>query len=243
MNVVHDLGQYGMSHRRLERMMQCFRLPEYPMDCEKQDLCIRVRKFLDSFNEHVNRRFKPSWCMVVDESMAQWKGVGMPGLMYVARKPTPLGREMHTTACSETRIISFLERYEGKDVMAQAPLVKDYSKSSAVALRCTKPYWHSGRVVVIDSAFSSVFTAKAMMEHGLHTVGNVKTAHKEYPLATLKKQVTEREVTKAYTTTVISTSRTGSPFNCWPVEIATSSQCFCWEPARLQRQTRREREW
>eukprot|EP00976_Prorocentrum_cordatum_P051602 1041600-Prorocentrum_minimum.AAC.1 len=144
-----------MSHRRFERMMQCFRLPEYPMDCEKPDLCIRVRKFLDSFNEHVNRRFKPSWCMVVDESMAQWKGVGMPGLMYVARKPTPLGREMHTTACSETRIISFLERYEGKDVMAQAPLVKDYSKSSAVALRCTKPYWHSGRVVVIDSAFSS----------------------------------------------------------------------------------------
>eukprot|EP00959_Pyramimonas_sp_CCMP1952_P160499 3356790-Pyramimonas_sp.AAC.1 len=92
--------------------------------------------------------------------MACWKGVGMPGLMYVARKPTPLGREMHTTACADTRIICFAERYEGKEVMAKADLVKDYSKSSAVALRCSKPWWGSGRVVVLDSAFASVLTAK-----------------------------------------------------------------------------------
>eukprot|EP00976_Prorocentrum_cordatum_P043027 872158-Prorocentrum_minimum.AAC.1 len=44
----------------------------------------------------------------------------MPGLMYVVRKPTPLGREMHTTTCAESRVICFAERYEGKHVMAKA---------------------------------------------------------------------------------------------------------------------------
>lgn len=82
---------------------------------EPLDLCFRARNFLDQWNANVASRFNPAWILVVDESMACWKGVGggMPSLMFVAHKPTPSGREMHTTACVETRIICFAERYEG----------------------------------------------------------------------------------------------------------------------------------
>lgn len=86
--------------------------------------------------------------------------------------------------------------------MAKAALVMDYSKSTEVALCYTKPWWGSGRVVDLDSAFASVLSAKSVFDHGLHSVVNVKTAHREFPLACLKKEVTEREVTKSFTATV-----------------------------------------
>ena len=51
----------------------------------------------------------PGHTITVDESMGLWKGKGMLGLMVVKRKPTPVGRESHTTADCDTGTIIFVE--------------------------------------------------------------------------------------------------------------------------------------
>ncbi len=56
----------------------------------------------------------PGNYITVDESMGFWRGKGMPGWLFVKRKPTPVGRESHTTADWETGAIIFVEPYEGK---------------------------------------------------------------------------------------------------------------------------------
>ena len=44
----------------------------------------------------------PGHMITVYESMRLWKGKAMPGWMFVHRKPTPIGRESHTTADYDT---------------------------------------------------------------------------------------------------------------------------------------------
>jgi hypothetical protein len=57
---------------------------------------------------------------------------------------------------------------------------------TAVVLRLTTHYHGSNRVIIGDSAFSSVGTCMALLQIGLHYMGIVKTCHKLYPLKYLK---------------------------------------------------------
>ena len=76
----------------------------------------------------------------------------------------------------------------------EANRIKDYAQlygeGTAVTLSMTQlEYYGSGQVVQADSAFLSVKTLLALQEAGLHFMGMVKTAHKEYPLAYLNKVI------------------------------------------------------
>ena len=66
-----------------------------------------IRNFEEAWNKPMRKVMEPRPYITVDESMALWKGRGMPGLMHVPRQPTPIGRESHTTACVETGYIIF----------------------------------------------------------------------------------------------------------------------------------------
>ena len=61
-----------------------------------------------------------------------------------------------------------------------------YPYNTAVTLRLTLSVHGSNRTVVGDSAFSSVSTARACQQYGLHFMGIIKTAHKQYPKAILQ---------------------------------------------------------
>ena len=54
-------------------------------------------------------------------------------------------------------------------------------QGTAITLRLCSPYFGSGRVIHADSAFSSVRTCLKLREHGLHFMGCVKTASREFP--------------------------------------------------------------
>jgi hypothetical protein len=51
-----------------------------------------------------------------------------------------------------------------------------------VVLRLIEPWFATERVIIGDSAFSSVKTAEALLQQGLHYMGVVKTAYKRYPM-------------------------------------------------------------
>ena len=60
---------------------------------------------------------------------AATQGEGMPGWMFVGRKPTNRGGESHTTADCDTGCIIFVEPYEGKHRMANKEFVNEWGKS------------------------------------------------------------------------------------------------------------------
>ena len=83
--------------------------------------------------------------------MVRWLGMGMPGLMVVPRKPTPIGLELHTLCCSLSGILVYFEVYEGKKAMESKEFCDKYPKSVALSLRCTKPYHSSVRAFRIPA--------------------------------------------------------------------------------------------
>ena len=186
-----DLGQYGLDHARFTKMMRAFRLPTYG---DLKDPFNPVRRFVDRWNIAIARALEPGPLITVDESMALWtgkrnrdpasdveQGTGMPGWMFVGRKPTNKGRESHTTADCDSGCIIFVEPYEGKTRMGEKEFVQEWGKNPAKAIRCVKPWFGSGRIVIADAGFASVKCAHGLAEHGLYLIGNVKGASTGFP--------------------------------------------------------------
>ena len=122
----HDLWKFGIGYYcRFRRLLQAFALAQYPIVDGQTDPFAFIRRFADEWNIQMLRCVTPSCILVVDGSMGQWLGKGMPRLMYVARKPTQDGREGHTVADSETGRIIRYEIYVGKALMADKEYVKD----------------------------------------------------------------------------------------------------------------------
>ena len=187
--VVHDLGKYGMTYSRFRDIERAFCLPTYG---NPEDVFNPIRFFADQWNDNMKGVFEPSWVLVVDESMGKWLGKGMPGLMVVPRKPTPCGREAHTTACGETCVILFYEMYEGKERMEAKEFVEVAGKAPAKAMRCVKNWFSTGRVVILDAGFASVKCAEVLTDKGLFMIGNVKGASAKFPKDWLLGQVNKR---------------------------------------------------
>lgn len=59
-------------------------------------------------------------------------------------------------------------------------------------MRCTKPWFNSGRTVVVDSGFASAKLAKALARHGMFMIGNVKSGHASFPKKWLLERAKER---------------------------------------------------
>ena len=117
---------------------------------------------------------------------------GMTGWMFVSRKPTDRGREMHSTADCETGCCIFVEPYEGKERMAKKEYVTEYGKNPTKAIRCVKPWFNTGRLIFLDAGFASVVCAKGLAEHGLYMIGNVKTGHAGFPKQWLISKIPNR---------------------------------------------------
>lgn len=188
--VGHNLGQYGISYNRFCKLMRSFVLPTGGVG--DADAFKPIRHFQDEWNSTMYKALEPGGVIIMDESMGQWLGKGMPGLMHVQRKPTPIGRETHTLADKDTGCIIRTEIYEGKAYMQGKDFVSEYNAGTALTLRMTKPWWGSGRLVILDSAFASFMCAKALANKGMYMVGNVKTAHWSFPKAWLLSQVPTR---------------------------------------------------
>jgi hypothetical protein len=123
--------------------------------------------------------------------------------MFIFRKPRPNGREIHTLCCIESGVLLYAEIYEGKDRMQQKDFVQALGVGTTLTLRCTKHVWGTGRLVILDSAFASFKTCVALLNKGLFMIGNVKTAHREFPKMWLKSKATVRNE-RAFATTEVT---------------------------------------
>ena len=186
------LGQNGEKGVEwFEQMHTCFALPTKPGTYVSSDRFYQTRFWWESLRDTFYAAIVCSWLMVLDESMVKWMGVGMPGLMVVLRKPTPIGLEVHTLCCALCGILIWFEVYEGKEAMGKAKYCDQYPKSIALTLRMVEPFFSTGRVLIADSWFGSRACALALFMKTIFCVMNVKTAHKNYPKEEILEHVAE----------------------------------------------------
>jgi hypothetical protein len=137
----------------------------------------RVRQLIDAWNENMTEKFSPSWISVLDESMSVWTSkYSCPGWMVVPRKPHPFGNEYHTVACAKSGVLWQVELVEGKDRPRQLgpPEFHDLGKTVGLMLRLTRPIWHTGKHVVMDSGFCVLKGIIEMRKKGVFGAALIK---------------------------------------------------------------------
>ena len=105
------------------------------------------------------------------------------GKLKIKRKPRPVGNEMKTVCDGRSKIMTFMELYEGADRIQDKAFVQQFVATTATTLRLTDPWKGSGRIVVADSWFGSVKMATQHYNiNGLYCIALVKTSHKIIPV-------------------------------------------------------------
>jgi hypothetical protein len=169
------LNKY-MSRTRFEDILQClcFTKKDPP---PFRDPFWQIRDLISAWNENMESNFRPSWISCLDESMSKWVNkFTCPGFIVVPRKPWPMGNEYHTIACGESGVLYQIELVEGKDQPRELGR-KEYSeKGTTVGLlmHLTKPIWHKGNVLVLDSGFCVLQGIAELNEVGVFAQALVK---------------------------------------------------------------------
>ena len=146
-----------------------------------------IQPLIDAFNALQRKFVDQGTEVVIDESMGKWipffenTPEGVPHLSKIIRKPQGIGVEYKNVADAQTGIMLFLEIQEGKEAMAGKRYCDRYPKSVALTLRMIEFLHGRGHVIHGDSAFASVATCTALLEHSTYFSGLLKTAHKEFP--------------------------------------------------------------
>lgn len=184
----HEWGSW----RYFEELLSIFHLPEYqPGDTEylPDDPLQSVRKWYNILAEYWRENYKAGSIIVVDETMVFWTGQGVH-LTYLPRKPTPVGVMLKTICDASSRVLLGWEFCEGKEADRKKRWCNQYGAGTACTLRLTLPWHGSSRIVIGDSWFGSLKCCVALLEKGLYSIMNVKTAHAAFPkqlcLAALK---------------------------------------------------------
>lgn len=179
--------RFGMGLHRFEEilMAMAFAMPE---ERETGDKWFQVRPLIEMTVQHWRQNFSPGFKLTVDESMFAWYGKdsyyedGMPAVMKIKRKPKGVGCEVKTICDSTSRIMIGMEINDGQEEMKNKKWQKDFGAGTATTLRLTEPWHGTGRIVVGDSWFGSVKTSVELHKRGLHFLGMVKTAYRNYPI-------------------------------------------------------------
>ena len=180
----HSFGsRFGMGIKRFEDILRCMTFG----DSDPNDRWSFIRPLLTAINKRRQQFVVPSHILTDDELMSSWisrmqdyTSDAIPHLTKMIRKPKGVGTVMKCLADGVVGIMLQLEICEGKEAEAQ----KKWSllpAGTAQTLRLSDPWHGSGRIIVADSAFSSVTTAIECRKKGLFYSGIVKTASREFP--------------------------------------------------------------
>ena len=181
--------RFKMSFYRFRQINSVLRFSDNIPPGQNRDPWHEIRSFIDAFNTHMTEAFSPGQFLTVDEIMSAWKGLsslfdafGLPHQTKIIRKPEGTGAEMKSVACAESLVILRVDIMEGREQNRLKQWSQQYGEGTAVVLRLCSPWAGSGRIVIADSAFSSVKTLIALFSIlGLFFGGMVKTAHTHFP--------------------------------------------------------------
>ena len=87
---------------------------------------------------------------------------------------------MKALADGESNIILRLDIMEKEDRQREKSFADVGSEGTAIALRLSQPYFGSASVIHADFVFSSARTCLELRKNGLHVVGCIKKASREF---------------------------------------------------------------
>lgn len=102
----------------------------------------KVKGWLEAILQNFRAKFRAGLQLTVDETMVFWVGIAEGKLMFIPRKPTPLGFMLKTIVDTATGVLLNAEIVEGAEVDANKEYNEQYGKSTGCTLRLCKP-WHS----------------------------------------------------------------------------------------------------
>lgn len=169
-----DFGKYGISRDRFKRITQ--NLAFYiPSEAPSPTLLQQALSIYDGFNVHMKSTYSPSFCVCLDESMSKWTNRwSAPIWTYLPRKPTPFGTEVKNIADAANSIVFVMEPVYA--TTEKKMFEETYKKMCATILRLTltSGLWETPRVLVGDSAFTSLEAMIALHSHKIHSVFVIK---------------------------------------------------------------------
>ena len=176
------IGQHGMTLNRFKKIRSVLSFGPSDEATLRGDHWAFVRGLVDAYNKNRADNITAGWLLTADETMFAWRGqVGKldptkcPHRSWVPRKPEPLGVEMKTLGDALSGVMLRMEICEGAEPMKQKEFSADWGATTACTLRLGKPWFGSQRVLAADSWFSGVKTTRALLDKGLHHIGDVKT--------------------------------------------------------------------
>ena len=188
-------GSFSMTRNRFDQLWKCLSFSHQPetrpeeMPHEEYRWKL-VDDFIELFNCHREQCFTPGMTVCVDESMVRWYGRGGDWInnglpMYIAmeRKPEN-GAEVYSSCCGDSGIMMRLKIRKTKACTGRELAQEDgpsINEGTRVLKELVVPWANTKRLVVADSAFSSVQTAEELYRVGLWFIGVIKTATKHFP--------------------------------------------------------------
>ncbi|KAL7312849.1 phosphatidylinositol-binding protein scs2, variant 2 [Mucor circinelloides] len=152
----------------------------------------------------------PGKYLVVDESMNQWLGNGMPNLKKVPRKPHPIGQEFKTLADHHSYCILQMDTVSNT-VSKEYDNEPGMKKLAATIKRLVKPWFGSGRTVIADSWFGSPDMTAMLSDLGLYSIMQVTKRRywpRGMPVTDIVEQLEPAHCSSHYTMKKNSSSRT-----------------------------------
>jgi hypothetical protein len=133
-----------------------------------------MRILISAWNIDMQERYIPSWVSCLDKLMSIWNMQWTcPGYVFCPRKSHPVGNEYHTIADGMTTILYAAEIVMEKDTPENYlhQYEKEEGKTNYLLARLTRSIWHSGKVVILDSAFCVLQALINLRERGLYAGG------------------------------------------------------------------------
>ena len=164
-----NYGRY-MTRNRFDSIMSTL---QYSSSDDKD---MQIIDFIEAVNNRSHKAITPGDIIMLDESMVKSFHRNLKGKMKIIRKP----RAVMNLRIRDGRsyIVIFLELYEGAELMRKKEYTDKHQATTATCLRLTQNWQNSGRLMIADSWFGSVYSSVQLMQIlGLHSIMLVKTAH------------------------------------------------------------------
>ena len=175
-----DMASF-MPLRRFNAIASAMRL-----SIEAESDVAAVRQLLEQWNEHTLRVYTPSGTVCLDENTISHTPTASSAGQSLPRRPTPASTEYHTLCDAETRVVVKMElsSLARGGEYAEPAVTEDeakFGKRGGLALRMARPFYSSGTVVVMDSAFCVVAALLEMQRRGVFAAAVVRKRRDCWP--------------------------------------------------------------
>ena len=140
---------------------------------------------LDTIRERFTSSFKPYKNVVIDESLALWRG-HISFQQYIKTKRHRFGFKFFVLCDCRTGYVQDIILYTGKTT--EIVPTRDLGVSGAVVITLMEKYLNAGHVVFTDNYYTSPLLANYLMKHQTGLCGTVKRYRKCMPRVQLLKK-------------------------------------------------------